>query len=411
MLAGVVGAVQAAALGVLDQSPDALGVRRRDLHADLAHDALGQSALELAPGIATIGGAVHAALGAAGEQRPGFALAAPGAGVQDTGVGRVHRQVDHAGALVQIQDLLPGVAAVARAEDTPFGVRAEGVAERGDPGGVGIARVHQDLADLAGVAQADEAPGAAAVGGAVGAHARGNVAADARRAGAEVDHVRVGGRHRHGADAAGIDLAVGEVHPALAGVGAAPQAAAGAAEVEGVRLAWHAGGGGGTAAAVGPDHAVVQALQQGGVDQDVRVVAAGRRRRGARDSDRRQQHEQRQQQCRREIQGRADREATRAGHRCYSVRGSARPAARGFVGRGRADATRPRWSLSIAVGRRGQPGGSRSREGREEGTPPPRQHDPRSAARGLTRSPRHAAWRRRRAPARPPARPAAPGRR
>ncbi len=251
-LAAVVGAEQAALLG-LDQGPDPVGVGRRDGDADAALDPLGQPLGQLLPAVAAVLGAPQAAVLAAAVEGPRLALHLPDGGVEDARVGGVHGQVDGAGAVADVEHLLPARAAVARAEDAALLVGAEDVAEGGDVDHVGIRRVDADAADLAGLAQADVAPAVAGVGRAVDADPRRDVAARAGRAGAGVDHVGVRGRHRHGADRAGLELLVGDVGPAQAAVGGLPDAAAGRAHVEQLALAGHAGDRGDPAAAVGAD--------------------------------------------------------------------------------------------------------------------------------------------------------------
>ena len=89
-----------------------------------------------------------------------------------------------------MEDQLPGLAAVGGAIDAALRVGGEGIAQGGDVDDVGIRGMDADGGDLADVAQADEGPGLAGVGGLVDAAADGDVAADFGGAGAGVDHVR-----------------------------------------------------------------------------------------------------------------------------------------------------------------------------------------------------------------------------
>ena len=72
------------------------------------------------------------------SKKYGVAPEAPGRGVEDARIRRVHRQVDRAGVAIDEEDALPVLAAVARAIDAAHVVRAEGVAQRGDVDEVGI---------------------------------------------------------------------------------------------------------------------------------------------------------------------------------------------------------------------------------------------------------------------------------
>ncbi len=273
----VVGAVEPA-LGLrrLHQHPDPVRVGRRDLDRGLPHGAGGQAAAELGPAVAAVLRLPDAALAAAGADDPRVALGLPGGGVEDPGIVRVHGQVHDAGAVGDEEDVLPALAPVGGPVDAPGGVVAEGVAQGGQVGHVRVLRMDLNVADLSSVLQPRELPAVAAVQGPVDAPARGDVAPDARRAGADVHHVRIGLRHGHGADGADVDLAVGDVRPVLARVVGLPDAAAGGARVPGVELGRVAGDRRGAAAPVGPDHPVIQTLEESGVVDDVRVALLGR---------------------------------------------------------------------------------------------------------------------------------------
>ena len=273
-LAAVVGAVEAAGFSLgLDEHPDAVGVRRRDRDRGLADEALrGQAAFDARPVVATIGAAVDAAVLAAGDHRPRLPLGAPGAGVEDARVVRVHLDVHHAGALGEVEHLLPGGAAVQGAEDAAVLVRPEDVSERRRVGDIRIGRMDRDGADLAGVPQADVLPGLAGVGGAVDPVAHGDVAARAGRPGSDIDHIRVGGRHRDRAHGAHAEETVGHIRPVVAGVPGLVHAAAGAAEVVGQRIAGDPDRRGGAAAAGEADGAELHPFGVLGRDGDIRLV-------------------------------------------------------------------------------------------------------------------------------------------
>src|SRR5207245_8105107 len=103
----------------------------------------------------------------------------------------VHGQVDRSRFLVLEEDLLPALPAVPGTEDAALRVRTVGVAEGRDVGEVRVLRVHEESADLARVLEAHGRPGLAGLGGLINAVAVGEVATDARLAGADVDDVRV----------------------------------------------------------------------------------------------------------------------------------------------------------------------------------------------------------------------------
>src|SRR5205814_10537170 len=99
--------------------------------------------------------------------------------------------VDPTGTVVKIENFLPGLAAIASAENAALGVFTVGVAESSDEGDVGIRGMDDDLADVAGVFQADIVRGFAAVVRTVNAVAEGNVAANASFAGADVNDIGI----------------------------------------------------------------------------------------------------------------------------------------------------------------------------------------------------------------------------
>ena len=134
------------------------------------------------------------------------------------------------------EDLGPGLAAVAGAEDAALVVVLEGVADGGDEGLVRVGGIDADGGDLAGVAQAAELPGFARIDGLVDAAADGDVGADLGRACTGVDDVGIGLRDLYRAHGAERNLSVGKVGPEVAGVRGAPDAAAHGAHVEGMRL-------------------------------------------------------------------------------------------------------------------------------------------------------------------------------
>ena len=261
--AAVLGTEQGALLRLHDRPhPARPGGRAGDADAPL--DALRQARVagQLGPGVAAVDRLEDAAAGAARLQDPRPADHLPERGVEDARVGRVDAEVDGAGLGVAEQHLLPGRAAVARAEHAALLVRPEGVAERGHVDQIGVVRIDADAADVARVGQADAAPGRAAVGRPVDAVAVRDVDADARLAGAGVDDVGVGGGHGDRAHGGGPEEAVGDVLPVGAAVGRLPDAAGAGAEVEGLRVRRVPGDRHHAAAAVRTDAAPLDRVEQ-----------------------------------------------------------------------------------------------------------------------------------------------------
>src|SRR5262249_36926 len=207
---------------------------------------------ESRPGGPAVARPIEAAAGAAADQGPGRAPYLPERREDDLRVLRVEGHVDGAGVGVLEEHLLPRLPTVDGAEHAPLGVGPEGVAEGGDEGDVGVARVDRDPADLPRVGEAEEAPGAPGVVGAVDALAVGDVAADAGLAGADIDDVGVRLGHRERAHRE-VRLVVEERGPGGAAVVGAEDAARDRAEGEGERLAAGPADGERPAAAEGAD--------------------------------------------------------------------------------------------------------------------------------------------------------------
>ena len=230
---------------------------------DLADQPGREAPCELLPAVPPVAAAVDAALAGARDHRPGLAFGAPHGGEELVRVVLVHQQLDRAGRIRDEEDVLPGLAAVARAVDAPLRVRAEGVPGRGEVREVGVVRVDANAPDLARLAQAQVAPGRAVVVGAVHAASRRDIAADRVGARAHVEDVRVGGRHRDRADGPDRDAVVRDVRPRLPGALGLPDASARGAEVEGVRPGTDAGDRGDAATPERAELAEAQRLEFG----------------------------------------------------------------------------------------------------------------------------------------------------
>ena len=172
---------------------------------------------------------------------------------------RIEGYIDAAGVLVLEQDLGPGLAAVGGAEDAALLIRPVRMPKRSHENDAGIARVDDQLADRAGVAQAHVLPGFARVERFVDAVAGGGIAADAAFAGADIDDVGIGRRHGQAADGGRL-LVVEDGLPGGGAIRGFPDAAAGGAEVVSGGIAGDARGGQGAAAAEWANRTVLHAL-------------------------------------------------------------------------------------------------------------------------------------------------------
>src|SRR6266478_5532373 len=104
---------------------------------------------QLFPGVAGIARYVQPAAGAAAGKFPRLPARLPEAGEKHVWVGRVEADVGGAGVCILEEYPFPGLAAVLRAVDAAFRVRAEGVAEHRGVGDLGVGWVDDHCADLA----------------------------------------------------------------------------------------------------------------------------------------------------------------------------------------------------------------------------------------------------------------------
>src|SRR5205807_6158417 len=119
--AAIVAAVKAAYLR-FDQRVDDIGIRAGNGDTDAAERALGHAvAFDALPGGAVVVRTVEAVLAAATVERPRRAVAFPHRGEEDVRILRIEDDVDAAGAVVEVESLLPGLASIAGAENAALG--------------------------------------------------------------------------------------------------------------------------------------------------------------------------------------------------------------------------------------------------------------------------------------------------
>src|SRR5437016_1782960 len=252
--AAVIAAVEAALLG-FDERIHNVRIGAGNGHADAAERALGHAvAFDALPGSAVVVRTVKAVFVAATVERPGRAVAFPHCGEEDVGILRIENDVDAAGAVVEVENFLPGFAAVAGAEDAALVVRTVGMAESGYKSDIGIRRMDDDLADVARVFQPNVVPGLAAVVRTIDAIAERDVAANAGFAGTDINYIGIGIRDGDAADRGG-GLLVEEGIPGNAAVRGFPNAASNGTKIVSVRLAHDSSYGKGPATAEWPDEA------------------------------------------------------------------------------------------------------------------------------------------------------------
>ena len=131
--AGIIGAEDSAVFG-LDECPEAILSCARNSHTDLSQHASGQSFVvgDIGPGLPAVGRLVKTTALAAAIEGMGEASCAPESGVEHARIVGVQSDIVRADLLVKEQNVLPGLAAIAGAEDAALPIGAVSVSESGD---------------------------------------------------------------------------------------------------------------------------------------------------------------------------------------------------------------------------------------------------------------------------------------
>ena len=186
-----------------------------------------------------VGRFIKPAARAAAVQAPRRAIHLPQRGKKRAGIVRIENHVDRAGLVVLEKHLLPGRAAIAGAEDSPFLVLAVRMAQRRHKNHVRVPRIDNHRADVLRILEARVLPRLASVHRLVNPVAVSDVAANAGFTRARIDHVVVGRGHGNRANR-GDRLLIENRLPAHARVRALPHSAGSAAEIKDIGLARHA---------------------------------------------------------------------------------------------------------------------------------------------------------------------------
>ncbi len=170
---------------------------------------------------------------------PGILMRFPGARENQFRICGIARDVDHAGPVIDLQHLRPGLTAVRRTIEAAVGAGPEKMPLRADKHDVLVFGIDPDAADITCVGETQRCPMCAAVGRLENAEPRGDVVARLRLAGTDIESVRVRRRDGERADRGGRAVLKLRL-PGLARIVRLPDAAAGPAEIEGVGLRRHA---------------------------------------------------------------------------------------------------------------------------------------------------------------------------
>ena len=266
-LARIVRSVEPAAGKCLDQRVDAIRFRVRHREIGFADELSWQASGDPGELFPSIRALEEAAIARSADDRPRLPLQPRHPRVHDAGVARLDFDIHGTNAIVDVQDLAPGLAAVIRLEHPTLGILLEGVAVGGHPHHVGIGRMDTHGADLTGVGEPGELPCGPAIGRLVNASTGGHIASNAVGSGADVDDVGIGISDGDRAHRPKRNPAVCDGCPRRTAVRRAEEPAARDAHVEGARLRGHTGHRGHAPAARRPDEPVLHALEERGIDR------------------------------------------------------------------------------------------------------------------------------------------------
>ncbi len=158
----VVAAIDAGLLG-FDKRVDDVAVAAIDVETDAAEVLLRQAFGHLLPGRAAVEGPINRAAGTSAVHAEDGAAALVGGGKDRVWILIIHRDVVHAGVGIDIEDLVPGLAAVGGFEDAALFVGSPETACGSDIHDVRIGGMDEDPADVVGFLESHVNPGLAAV--------------------------------------------------------------------------------------------------------------------------------------------------------------------------------------------------------------------------------------------------------
>ena len=198
------GMVQARLTG-FNQSVHHVRIGRADGQTDAAQLAGGQPFVfgQLFPVVAAVVGDIQAAAFATAGEKPRLTAVRPQSCDQFVRVRRIDDHVGHASALVDVELVRPGFAAVGGFVNAAVGAIAPSRPDGADPHGLVVGRVHDDPVDVARAFEAHQFPRGAAINAAVHPTAAGMRIPRVAFSGSHPNHVGIGRSNGEGADALG----------------------------------------------------------------------------------------------------------------------------------------------------------------------------------------------------------------
>ena len=200
VVAGIIRTVDAA-LFRFDQRVHAAGISSGDADPNPSHDSVGQAvALEPLPCVTAVARFVQSAAWSAAVEAVWCAYHLPQRSKENVCVVRIKHNINCAGVIVFVENLLPSLAAITGTKNAALRIGAIGMTQCCYERNVGIARIDNDRGDVLCISQADVLPGLSAVKRFEHSIAIRHIPADASFTGSGVDHIVVGVRDRNRTD-------------------------------------------------------------------------------------------------------------------------------------------------------------------------------------------------------------------
>src|SRR6185437_13369165 len=189
----------------------------------------------------------------------------PHTGIEDRRIARLHDDFRTGRLVIDEKHAAPGLAAVGGLVHAALLVRSEKMPHNGHPHDVRVPRVHDDPGDVPAVFQSQVVPAASAIVAAPDTtQVFGDVVPQCALSFTCIYDGLIGWRNGYGPDAA-AEESVRDVLPVTSAIGSLPEASPGSSEIKGVLIGEAATDGIGPAATERPDQPVLQRGKKGRV--------------------------------------------------------------------------------------------------------------------------------------------------
>src|SRR5262249_42574243 len=120
----------------------------KEIQTDSSDGTVRQSSAKSLPVRAAISRLINPACSTAIFQPPGMAYTFIGGCIQSVRMAAIDYQIDHAGSIINVEDLLPGGPSICALEHSPFFISRPEVAHRRNVNDVRVGRMNHDARDV-----------------------------------------------------------------------------------------------------------------------------------------------------------------------------------------------------------------------------------------------------------------------